>query len=91
MNELQEAICKKFSLQETVENPDEATHIITPQGRLYELDNDHDIQIPTGDVDTFHYINCSTIYVVDFLIKLGVVWVKHSIKDYTMGDVLTDL
>ena len=91
MNELQQAICKKFSLQEAIENPDEATHVITPQGRMYELDSDHDIKIPGADSDSFCYVGCSTTYLVDFLQNLGVVWVKHSMNNCIMGEVPTDL
>lgn len=86
MNELQKAICDKFSMVELVDRFAEASHIITPQGRMYELDGDNDIKLPTG-IDSFYYITGADV-MWDFLQKLGVIWVKHQLTDYTPGDVV---
>jgi hypothetical protein len=80
MNERQQAICDKFSLFPVLhEDYAYADFILTPQGRLYELDDEHDPKLPGGD-----YVPTSPER-REFLCNLGVVWVKSKVRQTEFG------
>lgn len=74
MNELQQAICDKFSLY-LPSSALEADYLLTPNGVLYTVDEDNDIKLAdeswlrTGNFDP-HFL--------DFLFNLDCVFVARS-------------